>query len=298
MIQVPHRQVCAQFPLLVSLICIASLTSLSDAAFERVSIGARPLGMGTAFTALADDVNAVQWNPAGLVSVDTRQMDLSYLDLYGLVGYSTVAVVLPSETGGWGFGLMGSDDVEGLYQEMALLASTAYPITPTISAGGTLHYLSSQATTGDVLIGRGRGLALDVGFQATFLDEDLILAVSAPQLLSYVSYHRESVWRGPEVSYTEGAAREFRLGASYRTYWHRPLRLATEWTNSGTWKAGLEILLAQPFRLRAGLRLGAGLDQGWSAGFGYRAGIFQLDYAYASGRFGVSTSQMSLRFYY
>jgi hypothetical protein len=32
--------------------------------------GVRPLGMGGAFTALADDENALYYNPAGLTAID------------------------------------------------------------------------------------------------------------------------------------------------------------------------------------------------------------------------------------
>ena len=33
---------------------------------EQIPFGTRPLGLGGAFTAVADDANAINWNPAGL----------------------------------------------------------------------------------------------------------------------------------------------------------------------------------------------------------------------------------------
>ena len=36
------------------------------AAFNDIGVGGRPLGMGGAFVALADDGNAASYNPAGL----------------------------------------------------------------------------------------------------------------------------------------------------------------------------------------------------------------------------------------
>lgn len=42
------------------------LVGLCQAGFEDVAIGARPLALGGAFVAIADDANAIYWNPAGL----------------------------------------------------------------------------------------------------------------------------------------------------------------------------------------------------------------------------------------
>ena len=50
--------------------------STSRAAFEDVGVGCRPLGMGNAFVAVADDINATYYNPAGHVHT-TGQGDAS-----------------------------------------------------------------------------------------------------------------------------------------------------------------------------------------------------------------------------
>ena len=39
-----------------------------------VGMGARPLGMGEAFTAIADELSAVWWNPAGLIQMDKNEV--------------------------------------------------------------------------------------------------------------------------------------------------------------------------------------------------------------------------------
>ncbi len=43
------------------------------APFLKIGVGARATGMGEAFTAVADDVDAIFWNPAGLPSLDKQQ---------------------------------------------------------------------------------------------------------------------------------------------------------------------------------------------------------------------------------
>jgi len=43
-------------------------------AFLKLGVGARPMGMGSAYVALADDPTAIYWNPAGLASVTGTQV--------------------------------------------------------------------------------------------------------------------------------------------------------------------------------------------------------------------------------
>lgn len=62
-------------------------------AFLRVGVGARPLGMGGAFTAISNDVYGSYWNPAGLVQLQTLEIGSMYgimsLDRkYGYLGFA------------------------------------------------------------------------------------------------------------------------------------------------------------------------------------------------------------------
>src|SRR5687767_5725272 len=41
----------------------------SGAAFLKIAPGARPVGMGEAFTGVADDIHSVYFNPAGLAMI-------------------------------------------------------------------------------------------------------------------------------------------------------------------------------------------------------------------------------------
>jgi hypothetical protein len=59
----------------IALLMIASSASAGSGSgttafnFLKIGLGARPVGMGSAFTAVADDATAAYWNPAGLMSV-------------------------------------------------------------------------------------------------------------------------------------------------------------------------------------------------------------------------------------
>lgn len=52
------------------------------AAYNRIGVGARALGMGGAFTAVADDATAIMWNPAGVARVDNLAFTFMYTGSY------------------------------------------------------------------------------------------------------------------------------------------------------------------------------------------------------------------------
>ncbi|OGS23008.1 MAG: hypothetical protein A2252_06330 [Elusimicrobia bacterium RIFOXYA2_FULL_39_19] len=66
--------------LFVAFCLIASATtnltadSNTGASFLKIGIGARPVGLGNAFTAIANDVTAINWNPGGLSQLTQRQI--------------------------------------------------------------------------------------------------------------------------------------------------------------------------------------------------------------------------------
>ena len=70
--------------------------------FLKIPVGARALGMGSAFVALADDATAVYWNPAGLVFASQRQAWAEHAEQFGdLVNHDFLAFEQPlAATGG------------------------------------------------------------------------------------------------------------------------------------------------------------------------------------------------------
>src|SRR5690349_9080042 len=68
--------------LIFGLITMLGSRTTVRAAFEDNGTGARPTGLGNAYTALADDVLALYYNPAGLARVQQVEASSEYSRLY------------------------------------------------------------------------------------------------------------------------------------------------------------------------------------------------------------------------
>jgi hypothetical protein len=69
--------------------------------FLRIGVGARALGMGSAFVGLADDGTASYWNPAGLATLTERQVTAMHAEQFGsIVQYDFLSYVMPVGSAG------------------------------------------------------------------------------------------------------------------------------------------------------------------------------------------------------
>jgi len=92
----------ARFILAMAFVGTLVLAGRADAAnkyageFLTHGVGARALGMGSAFVAVADDVTSGYWNPAGIADADARSVHLMHSETFGdVVNYDTGAYVHP-----------------------------------------------------------------------------------------------------------------------------------------------------------------------------------------------------------
>ena len=144
------------------------------AAFVDIGYGARPMGMGGAFVALADDANAVLWNPAGLVRLESTQLTGMYARQMGLIPYGFIGFAQPvSDRSSLGAGVISSGDAA--LREMSALLSVAHRLRSDLSLG--LSARTRMATYGNnpdgawdpdgtgnrQVTGRALGYGLDLG---------------------------------------------------------------------------------------------------------------------------------------
>lgn len=109
--------------------CLLLGLTLPGEAFER-RIGARPMGMGDAFSALAADGNASNYNPAGLALVRQAEFSLEYAGLYwglddGGLQENHLAYSQPCPVGGLG-AAWNNRSISGAYTENEFLLAYAF----------------------------------------------------------------------------------------------------------------------------------------------------------------------------
>lgn len=279
------------------MIILYIIGTAADAAFEDVELGARPLGMGSAYTAAADDASAIFWNSAGLVRISDRELTTSYMELYDLVSYSSIGYAQNTRIGPIGVGLVSSSDVDGAYREITLALSAAREIYQGLSLGTNIKYLSSAANTGNVRVGGGRGASLDLGCQYRIMDDLLSLGAALQNPIGYVSYSREAVkdipgqkyWQKPGLSYKIGAGVD--LGRLLSQM--KGAVLAAE-LSDGDIHAGAEYFFWDVLAMRCGYRTGNALTRAITMGFGIQLSALTLDYAYVGSAVGSQTSQFSV----
>lgn len=95
--------------LLLALLTVSFIVAQSFAAFSnsgvgttganflKIGIGARAVGMGEAQAAIANDVNALYWNPAGLNSLQGREGSLMHCSWFDDITYDNVSYGQKSE---------------------------------------------------------------------------------------------------------------------------------------------------------------------------------------------------------
>lgn len=67
----------------------------SAANFLKLGVGARAVGMGESFAAVADDVTSVYWNPAGLSRIKGTELHVSHNIWFQDINYEFVGVGIP-----------------------------------------------------------------------------------------------------------------------------------------------------------------------------------------------------------
>ena len=167
-----------KFISLIIMFCVLS-TSVYAAAeaglagsFLDFGAGARPLGMGKAYTALSEDATGVYWNPAGLAFLIENEITamhaflfestnfdfLSYVQPLGSAGTFGVGVVVLSSTGFEETNSLG--DVTGSFNdiEAAVLLSYGINILNNLSCGVTAKIVHQEISSY-----KDTGIGADVG---------------------------------------------------------------------------------------------------------------------------------------
>ena len=116
------------------------------AAFNDIGVGARPLGLGGAFVALADDGNAANYNAAGLGYINAAHLSMTTAQRFGgLINYNHIGGVLPlGSVGSFGasIGILGEDSE--VYKEQTITISYAKTFSQKFALGLNLKSFNTR----------------------------------------------------------------------------------------------------------------------------------------------------------
>ena len=275
---------------LVLLPVYASVQSGADIAVLNAGVGARPLAMGGAFTAVADSADAPYWNPAGLgfiasqeitssqtrLSTDADHYYLSYVTpaLGGTIGLSWIQVGLGN------IAQTSSEvDIHNEVQNISLFSyfSSAYllsygkKLNDHIAFGLTAKYLSSEMF--GISGGSGWGYSLTPGVMLRLAKYPVTIGFKIDELINTQQWGTGTVENVPPKA---------RLGLSWLPW--PESRIAVD--ISQTVKSGYFPEVAAGFEWIQGcVAYRAGYNSsGLTAGVGFTVGHARLDYAYVQQR--------------
>src|SRR3989339_1843508 len=263
-----------------------SKTGTVSASFLKIGIGARAAGMGEAFGAVADDVTAMYWNPAGVAQLEETQatfmhsfwlesMNYEYLGLAYPLGGSAIGISL---------GYLGITDIEGRdvndaktsnfnANDMAIGVTYGKQLSETFMLGGSIKSISETIDTE-----KASTVGIDVGtlYKAS---EDINLAASVQNIGSGLKF----------ISEAGDLPMNVKVGGAYKSI-DKSLTIAMDVNkpvdNKAKGNLGMEYWLRESVAVRGGYKYQVGGNDarggltGLTAGAGLKVSQMNIDYAF------------------
>jgi len=285
--------------------------------FKNLGAGARPMGMGGAYTAVADDANAPFWNPSGLAQLEKHELTAMFSALYvGLdaklynektdqLGYHFICYAHPWSSGC--FAISWSTFQSQIYDESIFCLSYGRILTESLYAGLNLKNMGWSVGENEFTrIDRDipdhgvsiREYTIDLGGLYKFKD-GLTLGFSAENLIP----------ADVGLKVKERIPLNLRLGIAYKLdkVWYKDINLLPAMDIA--YRSGEEANIltgceAWLFDRLLGLRAGwnsTSITSGISCNFVNRLWEFQIDYAFTyplkiQNTYGSHRMSLSVRF--
>ncbi len=247
---------------LVLCAALALVPVAASANFIETEVGARAMGMGGAFVAVADDVTALHWNPAGLSSLERVEVFGMRTSVYGIDGVSEDAAIVGYGSGKYGAAIgwmrTGAQD---LYSEDTIIAGYGYDgcFFEGLSAGVALKRFSIDAP--------GYDYYNDPAFNE---DGDAAFAADLGWLYKRSNWTVGGAFRNlgePKLQLLDTTERadpvyaEMRVGGSYlfrgvmlmSAEWRLPREAPGFYDEKASLNLGTEVWFYDAFALRAGM---------------------------------------------
>ena len=278
---------------------------ISTAQFLKIGVGGRATAMGDAFVAIANDVSALYWNPAGLTQFSENQVMFSHNQWVVDINHDFIGAVYhldDANTFGVSLTSLSMDEMEvtteyapfgtGEYfgfSDMGIAISYSRKMTDQFSFGGTVRYIEE---TLDKL--KMRGIMIDLGtyywtglgstrFAVTVTNFGNDLAPDGEVIL--VGNRTKSDWQ------TFSPPTMFRIGFALEPYEDDALKVTTSIQlnhpndNSENLSLGVEYVWNKMFFARGGYKINVD-EQNYSFGAGVNVpnsiANVSVDYAFAN----------------
>lgn len=261
--------------------------------YLRMGIGARPLGMGGAFTAVADDANASYWNPAGLGQIEKKEIKSMYAILSEERSLNFLNYVHPLWHGTPGISIIsaGVKDIKGYdqggnftkdfdYSSYVLLLSYGRKVED-VSVGGNLKIISDKLNENSAF---GFGFDLGLLFKPS---DSLSIGLVMQDIYTQLQWDTDS--KAKDI-----LPISIKTGAAYM-FLERKLLLAAD-INKVVDRKRLKYNIGSEYHVAESLSVRAGVNNGKIAvGFSFKYMMVQLDYAFAPyGELGDDFHRISL----
>ncbi|MCK9211264.1 MAG: conjugal transfer protein TraF [Ignavibacteriaceae bacterium] len=289
-------------------------------AFVDIGFGARPAALGNAYVGLANDVNCIVWNPAGISSIKTMQTAFTYTKLLGLVDYNYLAFSLPlKDDQGAGAALIVSGDaalreytlnlgysrkflLDSLYIGFGLKFRYASFGNNSLSAGDYILFESDEISDG--ILNQVKGSAFGFGFDfgvLYHLNDKIKIGLMFRDIYSPLFWNSkvDNPDKKAKGKYSELIPFEPTIGTSFKV--SDQITFTTDYTSvvrkdvSDKLRAGIEASLFQILSVRGGVQyfLNNEKDEKYSLGLGLNFGAgnerkIHLDYTFMMEEFANS----------
>ena len=230
----------------------------AEAAFDQQH-GTRSVAMGSAYTAVADDLGAINWNPAGLTNI--KGLDFSYTgaDLMNVgLNYSYFACGTSFGNTGAGISLSVIDDTVLPYTEKTMTFAIAHSFT-SFQVGAAINIFELDS------IEQGKGVGIDLGVQTNkrFGAGNIGIGLMLHNAYSKINYTTGS---------DEIVNRYLSFGIAYK---YSPRALFAFDIHGREMSLGCEYYIVDNLAARMGINNGE-----ITAGFSVKASQWTIDYAY------------------
>ena len=277
-----------------------SFGATSGLDFLKLGIGARPLALGEAYVAIADDINAIYWNPAGLVQLKLPEVGFTYNKWFEDIGYHFLGYGHPVNDSVFAASIyyLGGGDIDGSdgggspigdisAYDLAFAFSYGRKLTDKLSGGLTFKFIRENLDNE-----AGNAFAFDLSALYKAVIDNLDLGFNVQNIGTGIKFIKDSA----------SLPLNYKFGLAYRLLFTYPLTFSLDFNKlnneGGYFGLGAECWITEYLALRIGHKFDTDVKDKVRVGLGLKAKNLRLDYAYTPHKILGDTHQFSFGFYF